>query len=196
MLTADPAWLARCALFGGLSQHACSQLARHLLRVDCKSGDTIYREGDGASALFLLESGRLEIYKQHNGREVALGELKSGEFFGDMSFIDMHPRSMTVCASEPAVIWKLDYAALREIYVSDLKCYTLVVMNIAREMSRRLRRADRARVIDRMSAQLFERATGARRVFGDVISRIGLRGMGRSSEDKAPALTKSRAVGS
>jgi CRP-like cAMP-binding protein len=167
-----------------------------MLYVELKPGDVIFQEGDSASSLFVLAEGKLEMAKQHNGREVVLGELRAGEFFGDMSFIDMQPRSMTVRASEPARIWQLDYSALRDVYVSDLKCYTLVVMNIAREMSRRLRRADRARVIDRMSAQLFERATGARRTFGEVISRIGLRTINGSGDGNAYAIARSRAANS
>lgn len=195
-ISPDPGWLARSALFGGLSENSCCQFAQRMLCIELKPGDVLYQEGDSASSLFVLAEGKLEICKQHNGRQVVMGELKAGEFFGDMSFIDMQPRSMTVRASERAVAWQLDYSVLRDVYASELKCYTLVVMNIAREMSRRLRRADRARVIDRMSAQLFERATGARRAFGDVISRIGLRSIGSPAASNPYSLNRSRAANS
>ena len=150
--TLDTAWLARCPLFGGLSEASCGQFAQRMASAELKPGDVVYSEGDSASSLFILVEGRLDLCKCHNGNQVNLGELSPGEFFGDMSFIDMQPRSMTVRATEPSVICQLEYAALRDVYVSDLKSYTLVVMNIAREMSRRLRVSDE---------QLFRATMGA-----------------------------------
>jgi len=108
------------------------------------AGGVVYEEGDPAREMYVLVSGRLEVFKPSLSVDVPLTDLLPGDFFGDMSFIDMQPRSGTVRASEPSVLWRLDYTVLRDTYQSDLKCYTLVVMNIAREMSRRLRRADRA----------------------------------------------------
>ncbi len=177
----SPQHLATCALFGGLSEPCCQQLLDRLEQREVAADAVVYREGDIARELYIVESGRLEVFKPSVAPDVIMFEIGGGEFFGDLSFIDMQPRSMTVRAAEPSIVWQLEYSVLHDAYVSDLKCYTLVVMNIAREMSRRLRRADRARVIDRMSAQLFERATGARRAFGEVISRIGLRGITAAS---------------
>ena len=44
---------------------------------------------------------------------------------------------------EPSVIWSLSHADLAALWKSDPQSFTMIVMNIAREISRRLRRADR-----------------------------------------------------
>ena len=80
-----------------------------------------------------------------SGREVILALLNEGDFFGEMSFVDMMPRSATVKATQDTEIWVWPYTLLREMYVTDMKCYTLLVMNIAREISRRLRRSDESK---------------------------------------------------
>jgi len=142
--TPSPEKLATLPLFCGIDIDGCSHFASRMKRVEFAPGEPIYEEGDPAREMYIMVEGRLEVLKPSMSLEVPLTELLPGDFFGDMSFIDMQPRSATVKASEPSVLWRLDYAVLRETYQSDLKCYTLVVMNIAREMSRRLRRADRA----------------------------------------------------
>lgn len=139
----SPELLAICPLFGGLSSDCCAAFAERLVREELSRGQSLYEEGDPAHALYIVAEGRLEVFKPSLNPEVALTDLHPGDFFGDMSFIDMQPRSATVRAALPSAVWRLDYTVLRETYQLDMKCYTLVVMNIAREMSRRLRRADR-----------------------------------------------------
>jgi CRP/FNR family transcriptional regulator, cyclic AMP receptor protein len=57
--------------------------------------EVIFREGDTADALYMIESGRVEIQA---GRRV-LTILGPGEFFGEMSLIDPSPRSATAVAA-------------------------------------------------------------------------------------------------
>lgn len=114
-----------------------------LVRIEIAPGDLVYEEGDPAHEMYVVVEGKLEVFKPSRSIDLPLTELVPGDFFGDMSFIDMQPRSATVRAADHTALWKLSYGELRKTYEQDLKCYTLVVMNIARELSRRLRRADR-----------------------------------------------------
>ncbi|MFZ9889751.1 MAG: cyclic nucleotide-binding domain-containing protein, partial [Myxococcota bacterium] len=92
--------------------------------------------------LFLVEEGELEVLKGE--RRVLLTTLSRGDYFGEMSFIDMQPRSATVRVTQPGALWRWPYGQLHAVYRSQPKAYTLLVMNIARQLSRRLRRADEA----------------------------------------------------
>ena len=145
----SPQRVSICSLFGGLSDPCRQQLLDRLERREIRADEEIYREGDIARELFIVESGRLEVRKPSVAPDVVMFEIGSGEFFGDLSFIDMQPRSMTVRASVPCVLWRLDYGALRDVYQADIRCYTLLIMNIAREISRRLRRSDQNWIPDR-----------------------------------------------
>jgi len=108
-----------------------------------KRGEEIFHEGDVARHIFILVEGECGVFKDDVDREVMITALMPGDFFGEMSFIDMQPRAGTVRALRDCVLWRWSYASLRDIYRDHPKAYTLLVMNIAREMSRRLRRADR-----------------------------------------------------
>jgi len=59
-----------------------------------------------------------------------------------MELIDMQRRSATVRALEPVSALALSNGDLFRIYESDLPTFTLVVLNLARELSRRLRSLD------------------------------------------------------
>ncbi len=163
-------FLAEIPLFGGLDQETRNYFSAKLQLVRLVSGQIVYEEGDSARELFILVSGSCGVFKPGERGDDMLHTLKPRDFFGDMSFIDMQHRSATVRAQENTVLWRLTYGALREAYLHDAKSYTLVVMNIAREMSRRLRRADYQR-------KSFADMPVSKRGPASVIGRIGLRAM-------------------
>src|SRR5262249_30478825 len=80
------------------------------------------------------------------GAEFCLAVLKRGDCVGEMSLIDIQPRSATVRAVSDSALYLLEHAEIGKLYSSDLEAYTLLVLNIAREISRRLRRADQVLV--------------------------------------------------
>lgn len=63
-------------------------------------GDIVFREGDLSDSVFRLVSGEVEIIKELRGREISLGRVGPGEYFGEMGVIEGRPRSATVKAVE------------------------------------------------------------------------------------------------
>lgn len=134
--------LGALPLFGGIPEASLQKLIEQVEVVHVDPGSTVFREGEAARSLYVLVDGGLDVVKAGVGGEVYLGGIAPGECFGEMSFIDMQPRSATVRAREPSDLWVWPYQAIHERYCKDQKCAMLLVMNIARELSRRLRRAD------------------------------------------------------
>jgi CRP/FNR family cyclic AMP-dependent transcriptional regulator len=138
--------LAALPLFGGLPTDALARFAERAEDVHVDAGAVIFHEGDAARSLYVLTSGSLEVVKrcERDGATatVHLGVVHPGECFGEMSFIDMQPRSATVRAPEACDLWVWTYQSIHERYCNDQKCAMLLVMNIARELSRRLRKTD------------------------------------------------------
>jgi CRP/FNR family cyclic AMP-dependent transcriptional regulator len=73
-----------------------------------KAGDVIFKEGSHGVAVYVIESGKVEISKGIRGRKFAVETLGPGEMFGEMSFIDHEPRSATATALEDTVLELLD----------------------------------------------------------------------------------------
>jgi CRP-like cAMP-binding protein len=59
-----------------------------------------------------------------------------------MSIIDLQPRSATVRTLGPARLLRVSTEDMDALYRHDLKSYTLIILNIARDLSRRLRVTD------------------------------------------------------
>ncbi len=47
-------------------------------------GEMIFREGDAAHCLYIIQSGNVLIYQEKDGKEVQVAELGKGDSFGDM----------------------------------------------------------------------------------------------------------------
>jgi CRP-like cAMP-binding protein len=82
------------------------------------------------------------------GRVVQISRLKPGDFFGEMTLIEMQNRSATVVAESATVLYELTAQNLYACYKADIHAYVIVLQNINRELCRRLRRAD-----DRLTRQ-------------------------------------------
>ena len=67
--------------------------------------------------------------------------LGRGDFFGEMTLIEMQNRSATVAVESPTVLYELTARNLYTYYKADIYAYVMVVQNINRELCRRLRSA-------------------------------------------------------
>jgi len=77
-----------------------------------------------------------------SGRVLRMTGLEPGDFFGEMTLIEMQNRSATVVAQSETVLYELTARQLYTYYKADVHAYVIVMQNINRELCRRLRRAD------------------------------------------------------
>jgi CRP/FNR family cyclic AMP-dependent transcriptional regulator len=139
----DPMFLRETPIFGSLPEHALSRLVGALRVVRAEAGTQIFAEGDVARCMFLVAEGELEICKQgRNGADFCLAVLGRGACVGEMSLIDIQSRSATARALSATLLYVLNQSEIAKLYETDLEVYVLLLSNIAREISRRLRCAD------------------------------------------------------
>lgn len=137
------AQLREVGLFGALSDEFLAHLVATLEVRSLPPGETVFREGDPAREMYVVLDGEIEVLKKsRRGRETRVAILGPNDGFGEMSIIDMQPRSATVRTLGPARLLKISTEEMDALYRHDLKSYTLIVLNIARDLSRRLRVTD------------------------------------------------------
>ena len=107
------------------------------------TGATIVAEGEPGRSMFIVHAGHLVVSKLGgSGRSMWMSDLGPGDFFGEMTLIEMQDRSATVIAQTATVLYELTARSLYTCYKADIHAYVLVMQNINRELCRRLRRAD------------------------------------------------------
>jgi CRP-like cAMP-binding protein len=134
--------LQRMPIFGGVRQDTLAALLDAAATRTRLPDEYFFREGDHAESMFVLESGEIDVLRRYAGREHLLARLGAGDCFGEMALLDLLPRSASVRAVSPCTAIELSSASLFRLYETDLEQFALVQMNVARELSRRLREAD------------------------------------------------------
>jgi len=129
-------------IFGGVRAEVLDALISGAKEVRVEKDAYFFREGDPAESMFVLEAGEVAILKGWAGAQHELHRLHEGECFGEMALLDLFPRSASVQAVTPCSALELSTASLYSLYETDIEQFALVQINIARELSRRLRAAD------------------------------------------------------
>jgi len=130
-------------VFGGISKESLEFLVDHSNMLHLKPGDHFFHEGDDAVSMFVLERGKVDVTKQWDGEDHLLKHLSQGDCFGEMALLDLYPRSASVLAVEACDAIEIPASTLLKLYEHDLEQFTIIQMNIGREISRRLRTADK-----------------------------------------------------
>ncbi|SPP99029.1 Crp/Fnr family transcriptional regulator [Bradyrhizobium vignae] len=137
------AFLLATPFFGGLSDASLDFLMSMLVERRFDAGATVVVEGEPGRSMFIVRSGRLAVSKRANsGIVIPISVLEPGDFFGEMTLIEMQNRSATVVAEATTVLYELTAQKLYACYKADIHAYVIVLQNINRELCRRLRRAD------------------------------------------------------
>ncbi len=147
--TNDPApdldFLEGTPVFGAIGRSALALIVSHLARRVLPHGSPVLAEGEGAREMYVLERGGVEVLVQRDpdrADDLVLATLGPGDCFGEMSLLDVQPRSASVRTVGETSLLVLRYRDLLGIRRQDPEAFLLLVLNIAREVSRRLRESE------------------------------------------------------
>src|SRR5580698_5089315 len=130
--------LTQIPLFQGLADEDREALTARLAEKSFRSGDIVFSKGDVGSSMYVVQSGAVQIYLPSADKDaspVVLKDVRTGEYFGELSLFDNKPRSASVRAMVDTVLLELTREELGE----HLGCAPKAAMTILTEMGERLR---------------------------------------------------------
>ena len=130
-------------VFGAVSEKTLRFILQRIRDLEVAEGGYFFHRGDDTQSFYVLESGSVEVFREHEGCDFRLCELGPGDCFGEMSFIELRNRNASVRALCNCLAIEVPISTLHDLYERDVEQYLIVQMNLARELSRRLREADR-----------------------------------------------------
>src|SRR5262245_21547631 len=102
------AFLVATPFFGGLSDSSLDLLISMLVERRFDVGATIVAEGESGRSMYIVHSGELAVDKlAESGRATRMTTLGPGDFFGEMTLIEMQNRSATIVAESATVLYEL-----------------------------------------------------------------------------------------
>jgi pyruvate,water dikinase len=128
--------LQRVPFFADMDQRQYRQIARLLKARHFEKGETVIREGSGAAAFFVIDSGEAAV--SIKGAQVRT--LGPGDHFGEIALIDGGPRSATVVASTHLVCYGLTFWEFRPLVERN----GAIAWKLLQALARRLRAAEQA----------------------------------------------------
>lgn len=105
-----------------------------------KKGSVLFHEGDPGKELFIVKSGSLKIFREHDGQQLILGHQFPGEAIGELEIFHYdNSRNASVAAIEHTEVW-----ALPDSFVVELaEKYPAIFRKTIYILSERLAQADR-----------------------------------------------------
>ncbi len=101
--------------FGRLPARTLQALIEKLSVVDVSKGEIIIREGEPAGPMFVVESGKVRVFSNRNGRVRNLAFCREGDFFGELSILNESPRAASAEAVTPVRLLALQPEVVREL---------------------------------------------------------------------------------
>jgi hypothetical protein len=99
-----------------------------------KADEIIFKEGDDASVMFVIEEGEIELTKMYGGEKKQLGRLGSGDFFGEMSLLEEQPREAAARSITDYKIVEIDASTFDQLIQENPE----IAVRMLRKLSRRL----------------------------------------------------------
>ena len=130
--------LDKSALFGGVDQATLSSLFRRCYLKVMRPNETVYRAGDLPDAVYLLVSGSVRLSVESAVSSIVKENLCPGATFGDTALLGIQPHSDTAVCLETSEILAISSQALADLHSHNPALFTLLLLNMARDISRRL----------------------------------------------------------
>ena len=97
--------LQKLPYFRGLKKNELREFSRIIYVRWYKKNETIFYENEPGIGMYIIYKGSVKIFKKSalNGREM-ISTLIRGDFFGELSLLEKHPRSFTATALEDSCL--------------------------------------------------------------------------------------------
>jgi CRP-like cAMP-binding protein len=133
--------LKRAPLFSRLSRRNLQKLAELSVPRSYPAGETVIEEGSTGLGLFIITSGRLEIFKDEGDSRATVAVMEPGDILGEMALIDDQPRSASAVTLEPTSCLLITRSSFQTLVNKEPEIAMCIVTPLAerlRELQQRI----------------------------------------------------------
>lgn len=128
------------SLFGAIPKEGLETIIKRIEQINLPVGDILFREDAPSTAIYIILKGKVKIVNNYDTEPLEIIELSCGSSLGEASLLGIQPHSATAVITEEATIMVLTRNLLNELYKENLELFSLLILNMARELARRIKR--------------------------------------------------------
>jgi len=119
----------------GLEDILLAELADHTQLLSFEEDEVIFLEGQPCLGLYILESGRVKIFKYSQaGREMIINVLNAGESFNEVPVFDQGVNPANVAAVLDTQVWLIEARALRTLIAQHPRAAQQIIINLSENL--------------------------------------------------------------
>ena len=132
-------FLSELELFQDLSPREIEDMERLITISSVKRGKVFYRPEESGEVLFILESGRVQLYRiSPEGKKLVIADLGAGTLFGEMPLLGQQLHNTFAEATEDCIICSMSRKDLERLFLNKPQ----VALRVLDITGRRLREVE------------------------------------------------------
>lgn len=126
-------FLNKVPLFTSLKRGQLERLAKRFIERQYDAGQAIVTQGQGGEGLFIIVSGKADVFRARvEGEKVLVNQFGPTDFFGEMALLDEGIRTATVVSTEKTVCLVLTRWDFLGILNEDAEMSIVILQELAR----------------------------------------------------------------
>jgi CRP/FNR family transcriptional regulator, cyclic AMP receptor protein len=134
--------LSQISMFGGVTEEQQDEIFSRLEIGTFKRGETIFCTGDEPRYIYIVKSGLISLFISDAEVKIEKKRLGKGECFGHVALMSVTRHSISAVAVVDSEIIVVSKTLLEKLHHEDSELFSLLILNIARELARRLQFTD------------------------------------------------------
>jgi CRP/FNR family cyclic AMP-dependent transcriptional regulator len=100
------------------------------------AGTILFQEGQGCEGMYIIQKGRVRLYKKASGKEITIDLLGDGDFFGEMACLLGQPRSINAVVEEDSQLLWVQPEVLDELFRNQTGWGVKILGNLASRLKK------------------------------------------------------------
>lgn len=126
-----------CPLFYELYDDEILRIVESCRVMQSVKGDHVFKQGDHGNEIYLILNGAAVVKKG----EITIAKLRRGDLFGEMVLLKDNIRQADIYIQDYTDILVIDYETIFGLYESNIKVFSILMLNLARMLATRLKKA-------------------------------------------------------
>ncbi len=134
--------LHKISIFGGLTDNQLTEVFSHSFIAEVPIRTRLFSPGDSPKYIYILIEGSIKLFITHDNVEYEFFNFNIGDCFGEASLVSIEPHTASAICTSNCKLVLLSRRALMNIHKSNPDLFGRIILNIGRELGRRLHKTN------------------------------------------------------